>query len=175
MVVLKEDIEVKKLQDIPDWEVLVMNSITQGAAGAAQTGNIIGGLGIAGGLYPGVGGLFGDRSAARKALEEKKKEGHTLSVTILRKKIRPVDQNSVAPASERKIERVIFCSDLRQIKGFNKRKNKHEGKITRTKKTSLKDKMQTSKRLMEQSKALRPPALPKSDTMSEPMGSAVKI
>ena len=28
MVVLKDDIDVKKLQDIPDWEVLVMNSIT---------------------------------------------------------------------------------------------------------------------------------------------------
>jgi len=34
---------------------------------------------------------------------------------------------------------------LRQIKNFNKRKNKHEGKITRAKKTSLKDKMHSSK------------------------------
>ena len=51
--------------------------------------------------------------------------------------------------SDNKIERVIFCSDQRQVKGFKKRKHKHEVKTKRTKKTSLKEKMQTSKPFME--------------------------
>ena len=50
------------------------------------------------------------------------------------------------------IDRVIFCSDPRQIKGFNKRKHKHEVKTKRTKKTSLKEKMQTSKPIMDDMK-----------------------
>jgi len=37
---------------------------------------------------------------------------------------------------------------LRQIKGFKKRKHKNEVKTKRTKKTSLKEKMQTSKPFM---------------------------
>jgi hypothetical protein len=95
------------LQDIPDWEVLVMNSINQGAAGPAAQANM-GALGsAANALYQGAGGTT-DRQTAKKALEEKRKEGHTLQVTILRKKIRPVEQTP-----DRKIERVIFCSDLR--------------------------------------------------------------
>ena len=47
-----------------------------------------------------------------------------------------------------KIEKVIFCSDLRQIKGFKKRKHKHEVKTKRIKKTTLKQKMETSKPFM---------------------------
>jgi hypothetical protein len=74
-------------------------------------------------------------------------DGLTLECTILRKKIKPV--GAVANVGEpEKIERVIFCSDLRQIKGFKKRKHKHEVKTKRTKKTSLKEKMQTSKPFM---------------------------
>lgn len=46
---LKEDIEVTRLQDIPDFEILVMNAITQGAAGAAQAG--------IGGIVSGIGGF----------------------------------------------------------------------------------------------------------------------
>jgi hypothetical protein len=67
----------------------------------------------------------------------------SLECTILRKKIKPVN------GDREKIERVIFCSELRQIKGFNKRKHKHEVKTKRTKKTSLKEKMQTSKQMIE--------------------------
>lgn len=60
----------------------------------------------------------------------------TLKCTILRKKIR-----SVSAGEKEKVERIIFCSDPRQIKGFNKRKHKHEVKTKRAKKTSLKEKM----------------------------------
>lgn len=76
----------------------------------------------------------------------------TLKCTILRKKIKPV--NGEADSAD-KIERVIFCSDPRQIKGFNKRKHKHEVKIKRTKKTSLKDKMQTLKPIIDDFKDRR--------------------
>lgn len=62
----------------------------------------------------------------------------TLSCTVLRKRIKPV-------SGEDRVERVIFVSDPRQIKGFNKRKHKHEVKTKRTKKTSLKEKMQIAK------------------------------
>jgi hypothetical protein len=61
-----------------------------------------------------------------------------------------VEHNGAAGEVE-KVERVVFCSDPRQIKQFNKRKHKHEVKIKRTKKTSLKDKMQTSKHLLDDS------------------------
>jgi hypothetical protein len=43
----------------------------------------------------------------------------------------------------------MFVSDPRQIKGFNKRKHKHEVKTKRTKKTSLKEKMQITKPMMD--------------------------
>ena len=80
----------------------------------------------------------------------------TLSCKILRKKIKPVESSgnnegeSEAGANENinKFERIIFCSDPRQIKGFSKRKLKHDVKTKRTKKTSLKEKMQISKPLM---------------------------
>jgi hypothetical protein len=72
-------------------------------------------------------------------------DGLTLECTILRKKIKPV---TGAGLEHDKIERVIFCSDLRQIKGFKKRKHKHEVKTKRIKKTTLKQKMETSKPFM---------------------------
>jgi hypothetical protein len=85
-----------------------------------------------------------DLEMARRALRDKINEGSTLACTILRKRIRNTDEAD-KPIEERKVDRVIYCSDLRQIKNFNKRKNKHEGKITRVKKTSLKDKMHSVK------------------------------
>jgi len=84
---------------------------------------------------------------ARRALRDKINEGSSLACTILRKKIRNTDEGD-KPLEERKVDRVIYCSDLRQIKNFNKRKNKHEGKITRVKKTSLKDKMHSVKQTL---------------------------
>jgi hypothetical protein len=81
----------------------------------------------------------------------------TLECTILRKKIKPVN------GDKDKIERVLFCSDHRQIKGFNKRKHKHEVKTKRTKKTSLKEKMQTSKSMIFDGSDFRDR---KSDSMS---------
>lgn len=68
----------------------------------------------------------------------------TLRCKILKKKIKATE----GPNKD-KVERVIFCSDQRQIKGFSKRKHKHDVKTRRTKKTSLKEKMQTSKLTME--------------------------
>ena len=95
-----------------------MNSINQQGATAQTSGAALSGLGL-----PGLGASagfqsFADRQDAKKALDEKLREGATLAVTILRKKIRPVIENTqnqevVVPVSERKIERVIFCSDLR--------------------------------------------------------------
>ena len=94
---------------------------------------------------------FDDREAAKKALREKMaNDGLTFECVILRKKIKAVNQQSAAgEGNQNKIERVIFCSDHRQIKGFKKRKHKHEVKTKRTKKTSLKEKMQTSKPFLE--------------------------
>jgi hypothetical protein len=74
----------------------------------------------------------------------KLKEGSmSLKCTILRKRIKPVS------GEKNKIERVIFCSDPRQIKGFKKRKQKHDVKTKRIKKTSLNKKMQITKPLVE--------------------------
>ena len=91
-----------------------------------------------------------DKELAKEALRQRLKEGQaTMKCTILRKKIRPVNADK---DEGRKFERVIFCSDPRQIKGFNKRKHKHEVKTKRTKKTSLKEKMQTSKPFLDDKK-----------------------
>lgn len=96
---------------------------------------------------------YENQDQARKALAEKIAKGElTLECTILRKKIKPVSDGN---QEEEKIDRVIFCSDLRQIKGFKKRKHKHEVKTKRTKKTSLKEKMQTSKPFMSNLSDLR--------------------
>ena len=84
-----------------------------------------------------------DKEVAARALKEKLNEDLTLQCTILRKKIKSVN------GDKDQIERVLFCSDHRQIKGFNKRKHKHEVKTKRTKKTTLKEKMQSSKSLLE--------------------------
>lgn len=65
----------------------------------------------------------------------------TFKCEILRKKIKAVNQSTEQQQNNNKIERVIFCSDQRQVKGFKKRKHKHEVKTKRTKKTSLKEKM----------------------------------
>lgn len=108
-----------------------MNCILQNAAvSAAQPG-------AGGGIFT----AFEDRDSVKQVVREKLKDKEfSLECTILRKKIKPVNGTN-----RDKIERVIFCSELRQIKGFNKRKHKHEVKTKRTKKTSLKEKMQTSK------------------------------
>ena len=71
-------------------------------------------------------------------------EGMTLKATILRKRIKPIG------GSDASVDRVIFCSDPRQIKNFNKRKHKHETKSRRTKKTSLKEKMQAVRPMFEE-------------------------
>jgi hypothetical protein len=99
IVELKEDIEVKRIQDIPGFEILLMNSIAQGAApaGAASTQPVGGALsGILGGALPAGAQFqgFDDREAAKKALREKMaNDGLTYECVILRKKIKPVNQN----------------------------------------------------------------------------------
>jgi len=75
---------------------------------------------------------------AKEALEKKLQEGGSLKCTILRKKI----MKYVEEGEPEQIEKIVFCSDPRQIKGFNKRKHKNEVKTSRNKKTSLKEKMQ---------------------------------
>lgn len=67
-----------------------------------------------------------------------------MRTTILRKKIKPI---SAKDASE--VERVVFCSDPRQVKNFNKRKHKHETKSRRSKKTSFKEKVKAAKPLFD--------------------------
>ena len=73
IVELKQDIEVKKIQDIPGFEILLMNSLAQKAApGAAGAGPNQPGL--TGLLHGGAAGqfqCFDDREAAKKALREK--------------------------------------------------------------------------------------------------------
>lgn len=82
-----------------------------------------------------------DVNAAAEALRQRLQEGGmTLRCKILKKKIKGIEG-----PDKGKVERVIFCSDQRQIKGFSKRKHKNDVKTKRTKKTSLKEKMQTSK------------------------------
>lgn len=136
--------KVERIQDIPSFEILVMNSINQAAQGGVAQAAAISGMST------GIGFQQGnpqDLETARRALREKLNEGgSSLACTILRKKIKDMDAGD---EESKKIERVIFCSDQRQIKNFNKRKNKHEGKITRVKKTSLKDKMHTSKQALD--------------------------
>jgi hypothetical protein len=122
-----------------------MNSINQAAQGAVAQAATLGGhlTGISGFQT----GSQTDLEMARRALRDKINEGCSLACTILRKKIKNTDEAD-KPLEERKVDRVIYCSDLRQIKNFNKRKNKHEGKITRVKKTSLKDKMHSVKQAL---------------------------
>jgi hypothetical protein len=84
-----------------------------------------------------------DPIAAKEAVLKKLSDGGSLKCVILRKKIKKTISEESKEGEE--VERIIFCSDPRQIKGFNKRKHKHEVKTKRNKKTSLKEKMQLQK------------------------------
>ena len=72
--------------------------------------------------HPGISGAISTMNVfqgyenldqARKALREKMADGLTLECTILRKKIKPVAAGGGNQGETEKIERVIFCSDLR--------------------------------------------------------------
>ena len=173
IVEMKEDVDITNIKQIPNYQILLMASQPQsamapnnpnGQMGISGTSQQSSGLNIGGnsgqvntGIDLATGNI--DLQAAAEALRQRLQEGGmTLSCKILRKKIKPVDSgNANASAFQdeesktgggAKFERIIFCSDPRQIKGFSKRKLKHDVKTKRTKKTSLKEKMQITKPML---------------------------